>query len=177
MPEYRLLTRRQVCRNLTAAATALFVPSITTKAFAGGVQADRIVVLKSERMLSLLRGASVLATYPIALGRHPVGHKREQGDARTPEGDYQIDAFNPNSRYYRALHISYPNEEDVRRAIAAGRSPGGDIEIHGLPDAWSHYDPVAFFKDWTNGCIAVSNRAMDEIWSRVDVGTAVEILA
>lgn len=113
----------------------------------------------------------------MALGAQPIGHKRQQGDKRTPEGTYRVDALNSHSRYHRALHLSYPNEEDMRRAEAAGVAPGGDIEIHGLPHGWDHYDPAVFMKDWTDGCIAVSDRAIDEIWARVRLDTPVEIIA
>lgn len=177
MSQIRLPTRRQVCRDLTLAAMALFVRPVTAEAEATGARADRIVVLKSERKLLLLQAGKGLGTFPVALGAQPIGPKREQGDARTPEGHYRIDGFNPHSRFYRALHISYPNAEDVRRARAAGVSPGGNIEIHGMPDGYGHYDPVAFFKDWTDGCIAVSNRAIAHIWGSVSIGTAVEIMA
>lgn len=125
----------------------------------------------------LLRGGSRLAAFPIALGTQPKGPKLEQGDARTPEGHYRIDGFNARSRFHRALHLSYPNAEDMRRARAIGLSPGGDIEIHGLPQGYGDYDPVAFYKDWTDGCIAVSNRAIDEIWASVKIDTPVDILS
>jgi len=86
-------------------------------------------------------------------------------------------AFNPQSRFYRALHLSYPNADDLLRAREFGVAPGGDIEIHGLPQGFAHYDPPVFYKDWTDGCIAVSNQSMDAIWTRVALGTAVEIRA
>jgi murein L,D-transpeptidase YafK len=177
MPQFRSPTRRQLCRDLTLAATALLVLPVRAKAQSKGAKADRILVLKSERKLLLLRGENPLATFPVALGARPVGPKRRRGDARTPEGRYRIDGFNSHSRFYRALHISYPNAEDLRRARAAGLPLGGNIEIHGLPDGFGRYDPVAFYKDWTDGCIAVSNRAIDEIWASVGIGTPVDIMA
>jgi murein L,D-transpeptidase YafK len=137
---------------------------------------DRILVLKSKRRLLLLRGGSILATYRVALGAQPIGPKLRQGDSRTPEGHYYVDALNPDSRFHRALHISYPNARDMRRARASGVSPGGDIEIHGMPDSYGHFDPVAF-GDWTDGCIAVGNRAIEEIWASAGIGTPVEIRA
>jgi murein L,D-transpeptidase YafK len=170
-------TRRHICRGLALAGLGLIVSPLSAGASALGETADRIVVLKSKRKLLLVRAEHVIAKFPIALGAHPVGAKRKQGDKRTPEGRYRIDALNPNSRYYRALHISYPNAEDIRWAQAAGVAPGGDIEIHGMPEAYGTYDPVVFVKDWTDGCIAVSNRTMDEIWTRVQVDTAVDIIA
>ncbi|HUZ75934.1 MAG TPA: L,D-transpeptidase family protein [Stellaceae bacterium] len=147
------------------------------EARASGARADRVVVIKSARKLMLLRAGNVLGMFPVALGAHPIGPKREQGDGRTPEGCYRIDGFNSHSRFYRALHISYPNVEDVRRARAAGVAPGGNIEIHGMPNGYGHYDPIAFYKDWTDGCIAVSNRTIDEIWASVGADTTVEIMA
>lgn len=134
----------------------------------GVVQASRIVVHKSRREMLLLRGESVLRSYRVALGPNPLGHKEREGDGRTPEGHYRIDRRNPRSRYHLALHISYPNEADVARARALGVSPGGDIMIHGLKDGRGE-------GDWTQGCIAVRNEEMEEIWDLVPEGTAVEI--
>jgi murein L,D-transpeptidase YafK len=172
-----LPTRRQLCSGLGLVALGLALRPLKAEAGTGSGGVDRIVVLKSERRLLLQRGGSILATFPVALGAQPTGPKLQQGDARTPEGLYHIDAVNPHSRFHRALHISYPNAEDLRRARAAGVPPGGDIEIHGLPDSYGRFDPVAFFRDWTNGCIAVGNRAIEEITATVGVGTPVEILA
>ncbi len=168
--------RRRLCRGLALAGAALILPSAARAALVPDAAADRIVIRKSERKLTLWRDGSLLETYPVALGANPVGPKRREGDKRTPEGRYWIDGMNPRSRYYRALHISYPNEEDARLARAAGHAPGGDIEIHGLSRGFEDYDPAEFTNDWTNGCIAVSNRALDEIWDRVRVNTVVEIL-
>src|SRR5215475_4603754 len=100
----------------------------------GILRADRVIVNKGKREMLLLRGESILRSYRIALGRDPVGHKEKEGDGRTPEGRYLIDRRNPKSRYYLALHISYPNQGDVARARELGLDPGGDIMIHGLKD-------------------------------------------
>ena len=170
-----LLTRRLVFGGLTVTAMGLVTPSAQAETRAESV--DGILVLKSERKLLLLRAGSVLESFPIALGACPEGPKRFEGDSRTPEGIYRIAAMNPQSRFHRALHISYPNAEDVRRAREAGRSPGGNIAIHGLPNSYGNYDPVAFYKDWTDGCVAVGNLAIERIWARVSVGTPVEIRA
>ena len=169
-----LLTRRLVFGGLAVAAMGLARPSAEAETRAERV--DGILVLKSERKL-LLRAGSVLKSFPIALGACPEGPKRFKGNSRTPEGIYRIAAMNPQSRFHRALHISYPNAEDVRRAREAGRSPGGNIAIHGLPNSYGDYDPVAFYKDWTDGCVAVGNPAIERIWARVSVGTPVEIRA
>jgi len=139
-------------------------------------RADRVRVLKSQRMLLLMRDAAVLKTYPIALGPHPRGSKRRLGDGRTPEGLYLIDGRTAYTPYHRALHISYPDAADIRRARAAHVSPGGAILIHGMPASFGHHDPVRFFVDWTNGCIAVGNIAIEEIWDAVADGTPIELL-
>jgi murein L,D-transpeptidase YafK len=136
-------------------------------------KADRILVLKAQRRLLLLRGDAVLKSYPIALGPHPRGPKRWQGDGRTPEGVYIIDRRTKRTAYHLALHISYPNEDDLDRA--AGGNPGGAIFIHGMPARFGHTDPVRFFVDWTDGCIAVGNIAIEEIWRAADDGTTIEI--
>jgi murein L,D-transpeptidase YafK len=138
-------------------------------------KADRILVLKAKRQLLLLRGDTVLKTYPIALGRHPKGPKRQRGDGRTPEGVYVIDGRFVSKSYHLALHISYPGAADVAQARVRGVSPGGDIVIHGMPARYGHNDPVRFFRDWTDGCIAVGNIAIEEIWDAVDDGTPIEI--
>lgn len=138
-------------------------------------KADRVVVFKAARVLELRNGETTLKRYPIALGRHPKGTKLKRGDGRTPEGVYLVDGRNPRSLYHRSLHLSYPNERDLARAPAAAVNPGGDIVIHGMPEWYGRYDPVRFFRDWTNGCIAVGNSAIEEIWDAVDDGTPVEI--
>ena len=135
----------------------------------GILRADQIVVNKSRREMLLLRGNVILRQYRIALGRDPIGHKQQEGDGRTPEGRYVIDRRNPKSRYYLALHISYPNADDVERAQAAGVPPGSDIMIHGLKDGERRDD------DWTQGCIAVTDEEMDEIWGLVPDGTSIVI--
>lgn len=142
-----------------------------------GAQADRIVVLKGERRLVLMRGEEVLKVYSVALGRYPEGHKTRAGDSKTPEGSYSISyrLDSDRSKFYRALHVSYPNEEDMARARALGVDPGGQIMIHGLPLDWTASQLGHPRIDWTQGCIAVTNREMDEIWQMVSDGTTVEI--
>ena len=140
------------------------------------LKADRILVLKSARKLELLRGGVVLKIYPIALGGNPVGAKAEAGDGKTPEGVYYIDGRQPHSLYHLALHISYPNAADAARAASTKRNPGGDIEIHGLPNWYAGpLDPARFDKDWTHGCVSVGDKAIEEIWAAADIGTLVEI--
>ena len=137
--------------------------------------ADRLLVKKSQRLMFLMAGAEILRTYPIALGRAPQGPKRAEGDQRTPEGSYFIDARNPNSRYHLSLRISYPNAVDVMRARADGVNPGGDIFIHGLPEDFGGPDPFMFTTDWTDGCISVGNRAIEDLWSLIPDGFPVLI--
>jgi murein L,D-transpeptidase YafK len=136
----------------------------------GVFEVDRVVVNKSRRELLLLSGEAVVRQYRVALGREPVGHKEREGDGRTPEGRYTIDRRNPQSRYHLALHVSYPNAADCERARRARVDPGGDIMIHGLKSGVAHPET-----DWTQGCIAVTDAEMDEIWALVRDGTAVEI--
>ena len=137
--------------------------------------ADRIVILKSQRLLELLRQGTVIKFYPIDLGRDPVGPKLRQGDNRTPEGVYQIDRHQAESHYHLALHISYPSTADTARARAEGVDPGGAIFIHGFPAGFEWADPALLRLDWTAGCIAVSDRAIEEIWRMVADGTVIEI--
>ena len=136
-------------------------------------KADFVLVDKSDRTLTLMRDGKVLREYTgIAFGDVPSGHKRFEGDERTPEGLYTIDTRNPNSAYYLSLRISYPNEQDRAYAEARGRSPGGDIFIHGQPNN----SPLSRLPgDWTDGCIAVSNAEMDELWQAIEDGTRIRI--
>jgi murein L,D-transpeptidase YafK len=137
--------------------------------------ADRVVVEKAARTLTLYRDSTALKNYHVALGFAPEGAKERQGDGRTPEGLYVIDRRNPKSQFHLALHISYPNEEDRARAAAAGVDPGGDIFIHGLPNGFGHAGALFNLRDWTLGCIAVTNAEIEEIWAAVPDGTPIEI--
>lgn len=140
------------------------------------LRADRIVVFKSRRILELRRDGKVIESFPIALGEHPRGTKREQGDGRTPEGRYVIDGRTEHTRWTRELHISYPSARDRERAEAAHVEPGGGIFIHGLPRDYGPFDPPQWYRDWTNGCIAVGNQAIVKIWNAVPDGTPIDIL-
>ncbi len=137
--------------------------------------ADLVLVLKGERRLLLLAGGEVMRSFKIALGRAPVGDKLREGDGRTPEGTYVIDGRNPQSRFYRSIHVSYPNEDDRARARRLGVAPGTDIMIHGLPNGREAVGADHAKWDWTEGCIAVTNAQMDEIWHAVADGTVIEI--
>ncbi len=139
-------------------------------------RADLVRVEKSARRLTLLRGSDVQKTYQISLGREPYGHKSQEGDGRTPEGRYLINSRNGRSHFHLALHVSYPNTDDRTSALRRGVSPGGDIMIHGLPNGMGWLDKLHRRRDWTDGCIAVTDSEMDEIWAKVANGTSIEIL-
>ncbi len=135
---------------------------------------DHILVEKSKRAMTLYsRGSAVRRIEGLQLGDAPVGAKRFQGDERTPEGRYRIDARNPQSAYHLSLRISYPDERDRAFAVAAGRSPGGDIFVHGQPNGWRAGRVPG---DWTDGCIAVSNAEIEYLWDAVPDGAVIDIV-
>ncbi len=140
-----------------------------------GARVDRILVEKSARRLTVFQGGHPLKSYSVALGRHPVGAKRFEGDGRTPEGRFIIDWRKKNSSFHRALHVSYPRATDDVRARAAGRSAGGAIMVHGLPNGLGLIGPLHRLYDWTNGCIALTDAEIDELWRAVPNGTPIEI--
>jgi murein L,D-transpeptidase YafK len=142
---------------------------------AANTRATTIVVDKAARKLTLLHNGDVLKAYDVALGHAPVGHKQREGDGRTPEGRYVIDSKNPRSHNHLALHVSYPDASDRARALRLGASAGGDIMIHGLHNGLGWLGSVHRAIDWTDGCIAVTNSQIEEIWSLVEVGTPIEI--
>jgi murein L,D-transpeptidase YafK len=137
--------------------------------------ADYVVVNKTKRMLQLMRAGKVLRSYKIALGLRPEGHKQFEGDFRTPEGKYQLTRRNPNSEYFLSIQVSYPNDQDIARARRQGQRPGGAIMIHGQPN--TPRKPRDYYSniDWTEGCIAVSNSDMVEIWLMTPPDTPIEI--
>jgi len=137
--------------------------------------ADRVVVHKSTRTLDLLRDGKPLATFPVALGRQPYGPKQQEGDGKTPEGVYRIDYKSMQSRFTRALHISYPDDNDRARAQAMGVAPGGAIFVHGMPNEYGPGDPPLWYRDWSEGCISAGNTAIVKIWDAVPDGTPIEI--
>jgi murein L,D-transpeptidase YafK len=151
-------------------------PPSTPPPLAKPLAVNRVLVMKSSRTLELLHDGQVIETYPVALGAHWRGPKREAGDGRTPEGSYRIDGRSERTRYTRELHISYPNAEDRARAQAAHVEPGGGIFIHGLPRDFGPYDPPKWEKDWTEGCVAVGNAAIVKIWDAVPDGTPIDIV-
>lgn len=135
---------------------------------------DRILILKSAHTLTVFSHGRAIQTYKVALG-DPHGPKAQAGDKKTPEGIYFVDAKNPHSLFHRALHLSYPNVKDREHARQLGVSPGGDIEIHGLPKQYAWMGATHRAIDWTTGCIAVTNPEIDVIYGEVSVGTPVEI--
>jgi murein L,D-transpeptidase YafK len=139
------------------------------------LHADRVLVLKKERTLQLLRDGKVIKSYKVALGGDPIGPKTRLGDHKTPEGVYVLDSRNPHSRFYKSIHISYPNARDRATARQNGVSPGGDVFVHGLPNGYGWVGSSHRLKDWTDGCIAVTNDEIDEIWLAVSDGTPIEI--
>ncbi|MFA5495256.1 MAG: L,D-transpeptidase family protein [Porticoccaceae bacterium] len=171
--------RRSLCYGvLLGLPVAVSASGLVVRSVPATGTVDMVLVEKSAKTLYLLDNGQILRRYPIALGKNPVGHKQSAGDGRTPEGRYTLDWRNPDSRFYRSIHISYPNEQDLQVARAGNRDPGNLIMIHGSPDwvpsvewakQWLHKE------DWTEGCIAVTNDIMDEIWQLVKDGTPIEI--
>ncbi len=178
----KIIRRIFVC--LTICALAVFAYAKLMQRVGSGnppemaakdLQADRIVVDKSDRQLTLFRDGTPIRVYGISLGGNPLGHKQQEGDEKTPEGDYIIDWRNPNSIAHLSLHISYPNPEDKEKAAARGVSAGGNIMIHGILNGWGWVAGLHRYWDWTNGCIAVTDAEMREIWSLVPNGTPITI--
>lgn len=179
------MTSRQVRFSLVrkAISSELFALLLVCACAFGGPElsaqkperADSIVILKKEHVMELLAGGKVMRTYKVALGRGGLAPKEREGDGRTPEGRYTIDAKYEHSTYHKALHVSYPNADDRKRAVRLAVPPGGAIMIHGLPNGKGWVGPRHRLYDWTLGCIAVTDQEIDEIWSLVPVGTPVEI--
>ncbi|MDD2319749.1 MAG: L,D-transpeptidase family protein, partial [Geobacteraceae bacterium] len=140
-----------------------------------GDTADNLLVEKSKRQLTLFANGKVLKVYRISLGKQPTGAKEREGDRKTPEGNYLIDYHKRDSNYHLALHISYPNEDDLERARREGVSPGSAIMIHGIRNGLGWLGELHQAWDWTGGCIAVTNEEMEELWQAVPDGTPIEI--
>lgn len=139
------------------------------------VRVDRIEIYKAARMLMAFAGEDLLKTYTVALGFEPVGPKERQGDGKTPEGEYHISGKNPGSSFHLSLRISYPNDEDRKRAAEMGVSPGGDIMIHGLPNGYKGPGHLHTMVDWTLGCIALTNEEIEELYRATVIGAKVVI--
>ena len=140
-----------------------------------GARATEVVVIKHQRRLTLLQGSQIMADFPVSLGGRPRGHKQREGDERTPEGRYVIDYHNPRSAFFRSLHISYPSSADTARARKSGVSPGGMIMIHGLPPRLAWLGRLHLAADWTDGCIALTNPEMKQVFAAVGDGTPIQI--
>jgi murein L,D-transpeptidase YafK len=166
-----------ISRALAIAAVTMMAGCVQTPPPAPPAppMADRVVVHKSTRTLELVRDGKVLASFPVALGRDPFGPKQQAGDGKTPEGVYRIDYKSMQSRYTRALHVSYPDDSDRARAQAMNTDPGGAIFVHGLPNEYGPVDLPPWHRDWTEGCISVGNVAIVKIWDAVPEGTPIEI--
>ncbi len=142
----------------------------------GFPMADKVVIEKAERKLHLFKDGEAFRTFDIALGIRPTGDKESEGDFRTPEGGYLLDMRNPNSDFFLSIHISYPSRQDAQQARAMGVPPGGAIMIHGQPNTPSRSEAYYRTQDWTNGCVAVSNSDMIDIWLMTTNDTPIEIL-
>jgi murein L,D-transpeptidase YafK len=160
----------------SAGAEPAFIPVVNTApASASLPSVSRVVVRKASRRMELLNGDEVVRSYQVSLGLQPQGHKEREGDFRTPEGRYYLTRRNPRSDYFLSIQVSYPNERDVKRAKSNGWEPGGAIMIHGLPNNLKR-EPEYYRRDWTDGCIAVSNADMVEIWLLTQDNTPIDIL-
>jgi murein L,D-transpeptidase YafK len=155
--------------------TAIVASVITCMAATTEQFAERIVVNKAKRELILYRSDKAIRTYRVALGAQPVGAKQCEGDNKTPEGSYTISGRNSASSYHLSLRVSYPNDADIARAKRDGVSPGGDIMIHGLPNGRGFIGAAHRLRDWTAGCIAVTDAEIEEIWRLVPDGTPIQI--
>lgn len=152
--------------------TLLLLPTL---ALAKITPVDEVVVYKSKHLMQLKRSGKVVKSYKVVFGKNPIGHKQYEGDSRTPEGRYTLSWKKKNSTFYRAIQVSYPNAADRARAAKMGKSPGGAIMIHGQKPTWKNIEKYLTKMNWTDGCIAVTNPEMDEIWAMVDTGTPIEI--
>jgi murein L,D-transpeptidase YafK len=162
-----------VCRQVWLILLVAMAPA----AIQAGVfpVADKVVIEKAARELHLIQAGKTFRTFKIALGMMPVGDKKKEGDFRTPEGRYVLDGRKQNSDYFLAIHISYPDPADLREATQLGVDPGGAIMIHGQPNVPTRSEAYYRTQDWTNGCIAVSNSDMIDIWLMTDENTPIEI--
>jgi murein L,D-transpeptidase YafK len=164
---------KMLLKTLLFSIICLFI--LPTVAFPDEL-ADLVVVIKSKRVMLLMKEGKIIKAYRIALGKNPMGKKINKGDGKTPEGRYFIIDRNPNSNFHKSLRISYPNEKDFENARRKGLHPGGDIAIHGLSKRVEYLGKYHIIEDWTEGCIAVTNEEIEEMWRLVHNGTPIEIL-
>jgi murein L,D-transpeptidase YafK len=164
---------KSICCRLALALLATAPMSVAIAA--EFPRADKVVIEKAARKLHLLQNGRAIRTFRIALGLRPVGDKEKEGDFKTPEGTYYLDSRNKDSDYFLAIRVSYPDERDRREASRKGVDPGGAIMIHGQPNEPTRSEAYYRTQDWTNGCIAVSNSDMIDIWLMTDENTPIEI--
>lgn len=162
-------------RLLTTVVFALCTIGIAQTASPQDSRVDHVLVIKKDRTLQLLSHGKAIKTYKVALGGDPIGPKARQGDHKTPEGVYVLDFRNAHSQFYKSIHISYPSLRDRAEARERGVSAGGDVFVHGLGKGYGWIGATYRLKDWTDGCVAVTNEEMDEIWRLVADGTPIEI--
>jgi len=160
-----------IAKTVTAAFAFLLVFGTAHSA----QTADLVLVIKSESRLYLIREGKIFGSFHVAFGANPKGHKQQKGDERTPEGLYRLDYKKADSSFYKAIHISYPNAKDRQNARKLGVDPGGDIMIHGQKNKYNFFSAIVQRFNWTDGCIALSNRDMDLVWKAVKPGTPIEI--
>jgi murein L,D-transpeptidase YafK len=153
---------------------AIYIASIATSAVSSTF-ADEVLVNKSEKKLYLLKEKQILRAFNVAFGENPIGHKQQEGDERTPEGAYTLDYKKEDSAYFRAIHISYPNANDLAQAKAKKVNPGGAIMIHGQRNGFGWAAPITQRFNWTNGCIALTNEDMQIVWNSIVPGTPIVI--
>lgn len=170
-----VLTATGVHAEAPLSSSAIATSTSNLSLDAGLQLADAVIVRKGERRLYLMRSGNVLRSFKVALGLRPDGHKQYEGDYRTPEGKYRLIRRNPNSEYFLSIQISYPNDDDLARARKQGMRPGGAIMIHGQPNMPTRSRDYYATVDWTEGCIAVSNSDMVEIWLMTPPDTPIEI--
>ena len=166
---------RNVLRPFVFIAASFALSAKAQQPLTAPLQADRIVVVKSTHTMTLYAKGKVLKVYRVSLGSGSGGPKQKLGDHETPEGAYTIDGRNAHSTCHLALHLSYPNSGDRQRARRAGVDPGGDVEIHGLPNSYPDVPAGQQLGDWTWGCIALTNAEMEEVWKSVPLGTVIEV--
>lgn len=172
--------RKRVCKIINMKAPLYVILTTLVCLLYPGVvhsveKADFVLVIKSESRLYLIQNDRQFASFRVAFGANPKGHKQQQGDGRTPEGRYVLDSKNSNSKYYKSIHISYPNTKDRENARKHGVDPGGAIMIHGQKNGYGRLSFIVQLFNWTNGCIALKNEDMDFVWQAVEVGTPIEI--
>ncbi len=156
-------------------AVGIFFYFKPSKPLDKSITIDKIIVIKHKRILQLISNNNVIKSYKISLGKVPIGHKEFEGDKKTPEGLYYINDKNPHSGYHKNLGISSPNQQDIKHAKKLNKSPGGLIKIHGMKNGFGWIGRFHLLSDWTLGCIALTDKEIDELYKNVKIGTQIEI--